>query len=102
MTNAWENMEMQMSGSILRIFLIIFLLQPSSRVRSELHQLYSVLIWINCPTAFDVNDALQIFCLHGGLSPSLDTLDNIRALDRIQEVSCFHLSDILFKYMSNF
>lgn len=28
----------------------------------------------------------QVFCLHGGLSPSLDTLDNIRALDRIQEV----------------
>ncbi|KAK6819717.1 Serine/threonine-protein phosphatase PP2A catalytic subunit [Apiospora arundinis] len=27
----------------------------------------------------------QIFCLHGGLSPSIDTLDNIRALDRIQE-----------------
>jgi diadenosine tetraphosphatase ApaH/serine/threonine PP2A family protein phosphatase len=32
------------------------------------------------------NSILQIFCLHGGLSPSLDTLDNIRALDRIQEV----------------
>lgn len=30
--------------------------------------------------------SLQIFCLHGGLSPSLDTLDHIRALDRIQEV----------------
>ena len=29
---------------------------------------------------------LQIFCLHGGLSPSIDTLDHIRALDRIQEV----------------
>ncbi|CAI9768032.1 unnamed protein product [Fraxinus pennsylvanica] len=28
----------------------------------------------------------QVFCLHGGLSPSLDTLDNIRALERIQEV----------------
>ncbi|XP_078439305.1 serine/threonine-protein phosphatase PP2A-2 catalytic subunit-like isoform X2 [Wolffia australiana] len=28
----------------------------------------------------------QIFCLHGGLSPSLDTLDNIRSLDRVQEV----------------
>jgi len=24
--------------------------------------------------------------LHGGLSPSIDTLDHIRALDRIQEV----------------
>lgn len=29
---------------------------------------------------------LQIFCLHGGQFPSLDTLDNIWALDRIQEV----------------
>ncbi|CAM9121481.1 unnamed protein product [Pylaiella littoralis] len=28
----------------------------------------------------------KIFCLHGGLSPSIDTLDHARALDRIQEV----------------
>ncbi len=28
----------------------------------------------------------QIFCLHGGLSPSIETLDNIRMLDRFQEV----------------
>lgn len=28
----------------------------------------------------------QIFCLHGGLSPKLTTLDAIRELDRIQEV----------------
>ena len=28
----------------------------------------------------------QVFCLHGGLSPSVDTLDHIRQLDRIQEV----------------
>lgn len=28
----------------------------------------------------------KIFCLHGGLSPSLDSLDQIRALDRVQEV----------------
>jgi len=27
----------------------------------------------------------KIFCVHGGLSPSFDTLDDIRALDRFQE-----------------
>src|SRR6266852_1890906 len=30
--------------------------------------------------------SLQIFCLHGGLSPSIDTLDHVRAIDRVQEV----------------
>ena len=28
----------------------------------------------------------QIFCLHGGLSPSIETLDQARTLDRVQEV----------------
>jgi len=36
------------------------------------------------PLAALVDD--EVFCPHGGLSPSLDTLDHIRALDRMQEV----------------
>lgn len=28
----------------------------------------------------------KIFCLHGGLSPSIDSIDNIRSLNRFQEV----------------
>ncbi|KAG8088287.1 hypothetical protein GUJ93_ZPchr0010g7453 [Zizania palustris] len=28
----------------------------------------------------------EIFCLHGGLSPSIDNLDSVRSLDRVQEV----------------
>eukprot|EP00672_Neobodo_designis_P018336 CAMPEP_0174832062 /NCGR_PEP_ID=MMETSP1114-20130205/3464_1 /TAXON_ID=312471 /ORGANISM="Neobodo designis, Strain CCAP 1951/1" /LENGTH=312 /DNA_ID=CAMNT_0016065913 /DNA_START=125 /DNA_END=1063 /DNA_ORIENTATION=- len=28
----------------------------------------------------------QVFCLHGGLSPTLDTFSHIRSIDRVQEV----------------
>lgn len=36
------------------------------------------------PFTFQVES--EIFCLHGGLSPSIETLDNIRNFDRVQEV----------------
>eukprot|EP00009_Paramoeba_aestuarina_P003486 CAMPEP_0201524466 /NCGR_PEP_ID=MMETSP0161_2-20130828/22561_1 /ASSEMBLY_ACC=CAM_ASM_000251 /TAXON_ID=180227 /ORGANISM="Neoparamoeba aestuarina, Strain SoJaBio B1-5/56/2" /LENGTH=308 /DNA_ID=CAMNT_0047923879 /DNA_START=43 /DNA_END=969 /DNA_ORIENTATION=+ len=39
----------------------------------------------------------KIFCLHGGLSPSIETLDDIRHLDRFQEVpSAGPMCDLLW------
>lgn len=34
--------------------------------------------------------------MHGGLSPTLDTLDHIRAIDRVQEVNNIYIYDILY------
>uniref|UniRef100_A0A2K5CT64 protein-serine/threonine phosphatase n=1 Tax=Aotus nancymaae TaxID=37293 RepID=A0A2K5CT64_AOTNA len=48
---------------------------------NESRQIYSS-IWLYDESLVDG----QIFCLHGGLSPFIDTLDHIRALDRLQEV----------------
>ena len=42
---------------------------------------------------------MQIFCLHGGLSPTLDTLDHVRALDRIQEVRLLRFSVLTLTYL---
>ncbi|KAK8919038.1 Serine/threonine-protein phosphatase PP2A catalytic subunit [Platanthera zijinensis] len=39
---------------------------------------------VHAPPADSVES--EIFCLHGGLSPSIETLDNIRNFDRVQEV----------------
>jgi diadenosine tetraphosphatase ApaH/serine/threonine PP2A family protein phosphatase len=38
------------------------------------------------PAAHRLPGPTQIFCLHGGLSPTMDTLQHIRCLDRVQEV----------------
>lgn len=38
------------------------------------------------PSPPDLKVESEIFCLHGGLSPSIETLDNIRNFDRVQEV----------------
>uniref|UniRef100_A0A8C6A4P5 protein-serine/threonine phosphatase n=1 Tax=Marmota marmota marmota TaxID=9994 RepID=A0A8C6A4P5_MARMA len=57
----------------------------------ELHKFTEMQMFGNITDLFDYLPftALvdgQIFCLHGGLSPSIDTLDHIRAFDRLQEV----------------
>jgi len=51
----------------------------------------SVNVWRYCTEIFDylslsaiIDD--KIFCVHGGLSPSINTLDDIRLIDRKQEV----------------
>ncbi|XP_063234466.1 serine/threonine-protein phosphatase 4 catalytic subunit-like isoform X1 [Bacillus rossius redtenbacheri] len=51
----------------------------------------SISVWKYCTDLFDylslsaIIDG-KIFCVHGGLSPSIQTLDQIRAIDRKQEV----------------
>ncbi|KAM3836147.1 serine/threonine-protein phosphatase 4 catalytic subunit B isoform 2-T2 [Diretmus argenteus] len=51
----------------------------------------SVTVWRYCTEIFDylslsaIIDG-KIFCVHGGLSPSIQTLDQIRTIDRKQEV----------------
>lgn len=51
----------------------------------------SVNVWRYCTEIFDylslsaiIDD--KVFCVHGGLSPAINTLDQIRAIDRKQEV----------------
>jgi serine/threonine-protein phosphatase 4 catalytic subunit len=51
----------------------------------------SVNVWRYCTEIFDYMSLAalienRIFCVHGGLSPSVNTLDEIRAIDRRQEV----------------
>lgn len=56
----------------------------------------SITVWRYCTEIFDylslsaIIDG-KIFCVHGGLSPSIQTLDQIRTIDRKQEVSSIYL-----------
>jgi serine/threonine-protein phosphatase 4 catalytic subunit len=48
-------------------------------------------VWRYCTDVFDYLSLVaiveeKVMCVHGGLSPAIDTLDQIRALDRKQEV----------------
>ena len=91
-------------------FLLYVLLTPThSKKKKHLHVMYELLfnsygfydeclrkygnanVWKHFTDTFDYLPmtavvADRIFCLHGGLSPSIDTLDHARDLDRVQEV----------------
>uniref|UniRef100_A0A914S9Q5 Serine/threonine-protein phosphatase n=1 Tax=Parascaris equorum TaxID=6256 RepID=A0A914S9Q5_PAREQ len=50
-------------------------------------------VWRCCTEVFDCLSlsaviAGKVFCVHGGLSPSIQTLDQIRTIDRKQEAFC--------------
>lgn len=60
------------------------------RIKFKLSRLFEA-VWRCCTEVFDclslsavINN--KIFCVHGGLSPSIQTIDQIRAIDRKQEV----------------
>ena len=72
-----------MYGSTLRIVSDLFLL-PALRVFSSTYLSDRAPAFDYLPMTAVVAD--RIFCLHGGLSPSIDTLDHARDLDRVQEV----------------
>jgi serine/threonine-protein phosphatase 4 catalytic subunit len=51
----------------------------------------SVNVWRYCTEIFDYLPLAaiideKVFCVHGGLSPSINTLDEIKVIDRKQEV----------------
>ena len=51
----------------------------------------SVNVWRHCTEVFDCLPLAalvdeSVLCLHGGLSPNIDTLDQIKTIDRKQEV----------------
>jgi serine/threonine-protein phosphatase 4 catalytic subunit len=62
----------------------------------------SVNVWKYCTEIFDYLSlsALvenKIFCVHGGLSPSITSLDQIRKISRTQEVPQFFYLNKIYK-----
>ena len=81
MTNVYENMGQLQFGAIVLKFLIIFLcLQVSLILLYRVNSIFCIYIRIS------VIDN-KILCVHGGLSPSITTLDQIRSIDRKVKIS---------------
>ena len=64
-------------------------------------------MWRYCTDIFDyiALAALidgKIFCVHGGLSPTISTIDEIRAIDRKQEVRSVQLKLVRIFSFSSF
>ncbi|MFS8020647.1 putative protein-serine/threonine phosphatase [Helianthus anomalus] len=83
--------EVQRSHNFLFYFIILYLQFRYGFYDECLRKYGNANVWKYFTDLFDYLPLTaliesQVFCLHGGLSPSLDTLDNIRSLDRIQEV----------------
>lgn len=43
----------------------------------------------------------EVFCLHGGLSPSITSLQQIRELNRVTDVNVISFSDVLNSLLNN-
>jgi len=82
--NVWTSMEMQTYGKNVAKFLIYCLLQrydfflPSNKTHYSFK--YFKILWFS-----QLIDE-EVFCVHGGLSPDISTLDQIRVIERNQEI----------------
>lgn len=80
MTNVLEStVQLQCGGTALKFSTTsVFRQSLTARSVHYVNFLYSSIKLLICDS--------QIFCVHGGLSPSIQTLDQIRIIDRKQEV----------------
>lgn len=85
-----------------RRFLVLLFLFPKTTQSRQITQVYgfydeclrkygNASVWRHCVQCFDCFGLAalideQVLCVHGGLSPDVRTLDQVRAIDRNQEI----------------